>query len=80
MVKDLLPPILRPEDMNPLSVLHSILSEGLHSKSDEECLQLAESCRNIITFLVSQISITKNRSNEFSSNMRKLLQSKSKKN
>src|SRR3984885_11052763 len=34
LVKDLLPPILRPNDMNPLSVLHSSLSEGLHAQSD----------------------------------------------
>ena len=35
LVKDLLPPILRPEEMNPLAVLHSALSQGLHAESDE---------------------------------------------
>jgi hypothetical protein len=38
LVKDLLPPILRPDGMNPLGVLHSSLSEGLHANSDETCL------------------------------------------
>jgi len=37
LVKDLLPPILRPDDMNPLAALHSALSEGLHAESDESC-------------------------------------------
>ncbi|MFZ0548883.1 MAG: hypothetical protein WAM60_25760, partial [Candidatus Promineifilaceae bacterium] len=35
LVKDLLPAILRPDGMNPLSILHSSLSKGLHAESDE---------------------------------------------
>ncbi|MDZ7680350.1 MAG: hypothetical protein U5J63_01245 [Fodinibius sp.] len=33
LVKDLLPQILRPDNMNPLSTLHSTLSEGLPWKN-----------------------------------------------
>jgi len=76
LVKDLLPPILRPEGMNPLSTLHSTLSEGLHAKSDEDCLESAEACREILVFLVNQISSSKAASKGFTDSMRKLLDKK----
>jgi len=78
LVKDLLPPILRPEGMNPLSALHSALSEGLHAESDEECLEYAETCRNILIFLVNQVAASKAAAREFTASMRKLLEKKSK--
>lgn len=79
LVKDLLPPILRPEGMNPLSALHSALSEGLHAESDEECLEYAETCREILIFLVNQVAASKAASKGFTDSMRKLLEKKSKK-
>lgn len=79
LVKDLLPPILRPEGMNPLSALHSALSQGLHAESDEECLELAEHCREILIFLVNQVAASKAASKGFTASMRKLLDKKSKK-
>ncbi|REH37958.1 hypothetical protein DFR26_1744 [Paraperlucidibaca baekdonensis] len=79
LVKDLLPPILRPEGMNPLSALHSALSEGLHAESDEECLEYAETCREILIFLVNQVAASKAASKGFTDSMRKLLDKKSKK-
>jgi len=76
LVKDLLPPILRPEGMNPLSALHSALSEGLHAGTDEECLEYAESCREILVFLVNQVAASKAAAKGFTSSMRKLLEKK----
>lgn len=78
IVKDLLPPILRPNGMNPLSTLHSVLSEGIHAKSDEECIEYAESCRQILSFLVNQVMVSKSTSKTFTDNMRKILDKKSK--
>jgi hypothetical protein len=69
VVKDLLPPILRPRDINPLSVLHSALSQGIHAESDEECLELAESVRASLVFLVRTLTRTKKDSAEFASHM-----------
>ena len=51
LVKDLLPPILRPDGMNPLSTLHSTLSEGLHQESDERCIELAAEVRETLEFV-----------------------------
>ena len=76
LVKDLLPEILRPDGMNPLNLLHSTLSEGLHAKTDEECLEIAGSIRDILVFLVNQILQTKESSKKFTTRMRKLLEKK----
>lgn len=78
LVKDLLPPLLRPDGMNPLSTLHSFLSEGLHEKPDEDCVELAAAIREVLVYLVNQVAISKNSSKSFTDSMRKLLQKKSK--
>lgn len=80
IVKDLLPAILRPDGMNPLAALHSTLSQGLHAESDEDCLDLAENCREILIFLVNQVAVSKQTAKSFTASMRKLLDKKSEKN
>lgn len=76
LVKDLLPPILRPSNMNPLGILHSELSEGLHAETDENCLEIAVHIREILTFLVNQIIQSKSSSSKFTDSMRALLDKK----
>ncbi len=73
LVKDLLPVSLKPDNINPLGVIHSALSEGLHSLSDEECMKQAEIIRGSLTFLVNQVIKTKNESKQFTESMRTLL-------
>jgi hypothetical protein len=77
LVKDLLPTILRPDGMNPLSVLHSSLSEGLHASSDEACLEQAVIIREVLMFLVNQVAASKASAKSFTEGMRKLLEKKS---
>lgn len=73
LVKDLLPPLLRPDGMNPLAVLHSSLSEGLHAESDESCLESAGTCRDVLLFLVNQVAASGAAAKSFTESMRKLL-------
>lgn len=77
LVKDLLPAILRPNNSNPLVVLHSTLSKGLHDGSEDDCLNYAQTCREILVFLVKQIATSKSASKEFSANIQKLLDKRS---
>ena len=79
LVKDLLPTILRPSGMNPLGVLHSELSEGLHAESDESCLENASHIKDILTFLINQIIQSKEASKHFTTSMKTILEKKSKK-
>jgi len=73
LVKDLLPLSLKPSGMNPLKTLHSALSVGIHSKTDEECMEQAEIIKNVLVFLVNQILKTKEDKKKFTDSMKKLL-------
>lgn len=77
LVKDLLPSILKPNGMNPLGVLHSELSEGLHAASDEACLENANHIKGILMFLQNQIIQSKEAAKSFTSSMKVLLDKKS---
>jgi hypothetical protein len=79
LVKDLLPSILKPTGMNPLGVLHSELSEGLHAESDQACLENANHIKSILTFLINQIIHSKESAKVFSESMKTLLEKRSKK-
>jgi hypothetical protein len=74
LVKDLLPAALRPDGMNPLTVLHGALSEGLHAGTDDECLGFAAEIREVVVFLVDQVAAAKEASKTFTAGMRKLLE------
>lgn len=77
IVKELLPPVLMPEGNNPLKLLYSQLSSGIHALSDEECLEKANYIRNILLFLVKEIISHRNSAKEFNDSIKGLL-SKSK--
>jgi len=47
-VKEAIPQRLLIAGQNPLTLLHSALSMGLHNQSDEKCLELAKDIRLIL--------------------------------
>lgn len=55
-VKHGLPQALLIEGSNPLTLLHSALSIGLHAKTDEECLATATDIRIIMTDLAERLA------------------------
>ena len=52
----MLPQVLLINGQNPLTLLHSALSEGLHAKTDEHCLVLAHAVRVVLTELSDRLS------------------------
>ena len=70
---------VKPNGMNPLGVLHSELSEGLHASSDEACLENASHIKSILTFLINQIIQSKESSRNFTDSMKSLLNKKTEK-
>jgi hypothetical protein len=54
-VKDAIPQALLINGHNPLLLLHSALSDGLHARSDEECLQSAHDVRMVLSDLVERM-------------------------
>jgi len=47
-IKHALPQSLNINGYNPLTLLHSALSEGVHNHNDSECLELANSVRTVL--------------------------------
>jgi len=54
-VKDALPQVLMVNGHNPLALLHSALSAGLHEQSDERCLELAHDVRVVLAELADRM-------------------------
>ncbi len=54
-IKHGIPQALLINGHNPIILLHSALSEGLHAQTDEECLELATSIRIVLTDLVERL-------------------------
>lgn len=55
-VKDAIPQALLINGHNPLTLLHSALSEGLHEKTDEECLDIAHNVRVVLADLSERLA------------------------
>ena len=60
-----LPEYLKPNGLNPLGKLYQILSGGVHSFSDEECLKKANAVNECIKYLISELSSRKKNRNRF---------------
>jgi hypothetical protein len=55
-IKHGIPESLLIKGQNPLTLLHSALSDGVHDRTDEECLMLATSVRVILVELAERLS------------------------
>jgi len=55
-VKDAVPQALLINGVNPLLLLHSALSDGLHDRTDEYCLEVATSVRVVLSELAERLS------------------------
>jgi len=55
IAKDGLPGILRPEGINPLTIIYQALSRGIHVRTDEECIDHAIEIRASLNFLIETL-------------------------
>jgi hypothetical protein len=62
-----LPDHLKPDGLNPLGKLYQLLSEGVHSMSDYECLERATNLKGCIKYLVSELASRKANREKFKS-------------
>lgn len=54
----LLPPYLRPTGKpNPIDVLHDLTSGGLHSKSEEECIDIFDRVRKVFEYVFGNLNV-----------------------
>jgi hypothetical protein len=77
-VKTAIPQSLLIDGHNPLTLLHTALSEGLHELTDAECLSLARSIRVVLIELAERISTALKEEAELKSAVGHLLNRKTK--
>lgn len=76
-VKNAIPQALLIKDQNPLTLLHSALSDGLHAQTDEVCLELAHDVRVILAELAERIGQALKDEDELSAAVARLTKPKS---
>jgi hypothetical protein len=77
-IKAGIPESLLIDGHNPLRLLHSALSRGLHEEDDAKCLELAQSIRVVLTELADRIGTILKEEAELKAAVSKILQEKSK--
>jgi hypothetical protein len=50
-----MPDVLKPAGANPLQALYEMLSGGIHSQTEDECLQIADEIRDIFDYLFDRL-------------------------
>jgi hypothetical protein len=75
-IKKGIPEVLKIDGHNPLLLLHSALSEGLHAQSDEQCMELATSIRIVMTELAEKLDQALKEEAELKSAVSRLLKPK----
>jgi hypothetical protein len=71
-IKDCIPQILLIEGQNPLELLHPVLSDSLHDRTDEEALEIASEIRLVLINLAERIALAKTQSTELKQAVAKL--------
>lgn len=77
-VKDAMPPALLINGHNPLTLLHSALSDGLHDQTDEHCLEIASSVRVVLGELSERLAQALKNEAELNNALSKLVDTKNK--
>ena len=66
------PPHLKPNGLNPLGRIYAVLSEGVHTLSDEQCQEKAKLIATSLTFLVGELAARKRSRDEFAAAVQNL--------
>jgi hypothetical protein len=75
-IKAGIPQVLLINGQNPLTLLHGALSEGVHDKTDEECLEIAMSIRIVLSELAERMAVAVKDESELTSAVKNLLKFK----
>ena len=66
IANEALPDHLIPSGTNPLGRLYKVLSEGIHTYSDETCLERASNVQACLKYLISELASRKKNRESFS--------------
>ena len=73
----LLPENLRPEGLpNPIGILHELVSDGLHARSEGECTDIFDKCRFVFEYVFGRLRIEQAEAKAFVKNLSELSKSR----
>lgn len=75
IVKDFVPKALKPSGNNVFITMYKVLSEGIHNKDDQACLEDADALRFCLVFIVQTLQDRKQSEAAFSESLNKLKKS-----
>lgn len=55
IASEAIPSVMKPDGANPLRALYDLLSVGIHTQNEEECLQIADNVREIFDYLFDRL-------------------------
>lgn len=67
-----LPDYLKPDGFNPLGQIYGLLSDGVHSLPDKECLDKAQDLQACLEFMISELADHKKNKENFKSRLNSL--------
>jgi hypothetical protein len=68
----ILPPGLRPGGHNPIDALHDLASDGVHHRSEDECIQIFDRVRFVFEYLFREIDTRRRSAAEYAESVAKL--------
>ncbi len=73
----LLPENLRPQGLpNPIGILHELVSDGLHARSEDECTDIFDKCRFVFEYVFGKLRIEQEEAKTFVKNLSELSKSR----
>lgn len=68
----ILPPYLKPSGRNPIDLLHDLASEGIHAKSDAECIDIFDQSKLALEYLLRELQVRKEDAKAFAGALKEL--------
>lgn len=73
----LLPEHLKPANLpNPIDILHELASDGLHARSEEECVDIFDGCKEVFEFVFGNLKVKSEEAKNFIESLKRLSQRK----
>ncbi|HZR63989.1 MAG TPA: hypothetical protein VFA85_02520 [Terriglobales bacterium] len=69
---NILPPSLRPGGHNPIDGLHDLVSDGIHRRSEEECIEIFDKVRFVFEYLFREIDARRRSAAEYAESVAKI--------
>jgi hypothetical protein len=76
----IIPLTLRPGGQNPIDRLHDVASEGLHSRSEEDCIEIFDRSKFVFEYVFRQLKVQRAEAEMFQEGLNRLLQKQKPKN